>query len=42
VDRVARLASPAATKVSRHPVRVAAVAPRARESVSRSELARDF
>src|SRR4051794_37211886 len=36
VDRVARLASPAATKVSRHPVRVAAVAPSARESVSRS------
>src|SRR5215208_5005994 len=36
VDRVARLASPAATKVSCHPVRVAAVAPSARESVSRS------
>src|SRR4051794_6865818 len=36
VDRVARLASPAATKVSRHPVRVAAVTPSARESVSRS------
>src|SRR3954470_10211339 len=36
VDRVARLASPAATKVSCHPVRVAAVTPSARESVSRS------
>src|SRR3954453_15577972 len=36
VDRVARLASPAATKVSCHPLRVAAVTPRARESVSRS------
>src|SRR4051795_6738865 len=36
VDRVARLASPAATNVSCHPVRVAAVAPSARESVSRS------
>src|SRR5215210_313061 len=36
VDRVARLASPAATKVSRHPVRVAAVTPSARESISRS------
>src|SRR4051812_36225201 len=36
VDRVARLASPAATKLSCHPVRVAAVAPSARESVSRS------
>src|SRR5215213_9087702 len=36
VDRVARLASPAATKVSCHPVRVAAVTPRARERISRS------
>src|SRR3954464_7882200 len=36
VDRVARLASPAETKVSCHPVRVAAVTPSARESVSRS------
>src|SRR3954453_10111267 len=36
VDRVARLASPADTKVSCHPVRVAAVTPSARESVSRS------
>src|SRR4051812_26347731 len=36
VDRVARLASPAATNVSCHPVRVAAVAPSARESASRS------
>src|SRR3954447_11961391 len=36
VDRVARLASPAATKVSCHPLRVAAVTPSARESVSRS------
>src|SRR3982750_699726 len=36
VDRVARLASPAATKLSCHPLRVAAVAPSARESVSRS------
>src|SRR5215218_6120501 len=36
VDRVARLASPAATKLSCHPVRVAAVTPRARESISRS------
>src|SRR5215204_5176296 len=36
VGRVARLASPAATKVSRHPVRVAAVTPSARESISRS------
>src|SRR5215211_3074731 len=36
VGRVARLASPAATKVSCHPVRVAAVTPSARESISRS------
>src|SRR3954454_12419094 len=36
VDRVARLASPAATKVSCHPLRVAAVTPSARESISRS------
>src|SRR5215210_4151663 len=36
VDRVTRLASPAATKVSCHPVRVAAVTPSARESISRS------
>src|SRR3954463_7803177 len=36
VDGVARLASPAARKVSCHPVRVAAVTPSARESVSRS------
>src|SRR5215213_8863023 len=36
VDRVARLASPAATKVSCHPVRVAAVTPSARERISRS------
>src|SRR4051794_4743848 len=36
VGRVARLASPAATKVSRHPVRVAAVTPSARERISRS------
>src|SRR3954462_15827051 len=36
VGRVARLASPAATKVSRHPVRVAAVTPSARERTSRS------
>src|SRR5215210_4633917 len=34
--RVARLASPAATKVSCHPLRVAAVTPSARESISRS------
>src|SRR4051812_14596466 len=36
VDRVTRLASPAETKVSCHPVRVAAVTPSARESISRS------
>src|SRR3954470_23873132 len=36
VDRVARLGSPAARKVACHPVRVAAVTPSARESVSRS------
>src|SRR5215211_7370891 len=36
VDRVARLASPAETKVSCHPVRVAAVTPSARERISRS------
>src|SRR4051812_18548261 len=36
VDRVARLASPADKKVSCHPLRVAAVTPRARESISRS------
>src|SRR3954447_3889998 len=36
VDRVARLASPAATEVSCPPLSVAAVAPSARESVSRS------
>src|SRR3954464_15380264 len=36
VDRVARLASPAATKLSCHPVRVAAVTPSARERISRS------
>src|SRR5215217_7279771 len=36
VDRVTRLASPAETKVSCHPVRVAAVTPSVRESVSRS------
>src|SRR3954462_6936133 len=36
VGRVARLASPADTKVSCHPVRVAAVTPRARERISRS------
>src|SRR3954453_16952050 len=36
VGRVARLASPAARKLSCHPLRVAAVTPSARESVSRS------
>src|ERR671938_788767 len=36
VGRVARLASPAARKVSRHPLSVAAVTPSARESVSKS------
>src|SRR3954463_13570593 len=36
VGRVARLASPADTKGSCHPVRVAAVTPRARERISRS------
>src|SRR5829696_994358 len=36
VGRVARLASPAETKVSCHPLRVAAVTPSARESISRS------
>src|SRR5215211_749804 len=36
VERVARLASPAATKLSCHPVRVAAVTPSARERISRS------
>src|SRR5215210_5361940 len=36
VDRIARLASPATTKVSCHSVRVAAVTPSARESISRS------
>src|SRR3954466_27928 len=36
VDRVARLASPAEKKVSCQPLRVAAVTPSARESISRS------
>src|SRR3954463_15091776 len=36
VGRVTRLASPAETKVSCHPVRAAAVTPSARESISRS------
>src|SRR5215213_2161622 len=36
VGRVARLASPATTKLSCHPVRVAAVTPNARERISRS------
>ena len=36
VDRVTRLASPAETKVSCHPLRVAAVVPSARERISRS------
>src|SRR4051812_46563863 len=35
VDRVTRLASPAETKVSCHPLRVAAVTPSARERISR-------